>query len=330
MKKWLIVPPYDNPWLEPFVPQKEFQFELVPPPKKVHSWHFHNRLNSSIKNWWNYWKQSKNAWKKRPDGIITLFPQLALTVALVKGILCSKTPIIAWSFNLGRLYPGVKQRIARGILASVNLFVVHSKAERAQYSEWLGLPIERFQFVPLQIGKIPHVAEEEVKEPFIVSMGSAQRDYATLFEALRKLKIKTIVVAADHAISGLDIPECVEIRQGLTREACQELCQRARLSVVPIGNRETASGQVTLVEAMRMGRPIIATNCMGTEDYIISGETGILTEFKSVQSMSEAIERMWNDRELRERLGKNAAQYAEKYLSDEAVGKQLGDLLEKF
>lgn len=329
-KQWLVVPPYDSPWLAPFVPQKKYVFETIPPYKEVQSWHFHNRLSSSLNTWWNYWKQSAHAWEKKHDGIITVFPQLAAMVALRKKLSGSKIPIVAWSFNLGQLYPGFKQQIARKVFPAIDAFVVHSKGECIQYSEWLKIPKKKFHFVPLQIGKIPHFAKEDMDDPFIISMGSAQRDYVTLFESLRQLNIKTIVVAAPHAVKGLQIPSCVSIKCGLSREQCQELCQKARLSVIPISNQTTASGQVTLVEAMRMGRPVIATRCMGTEDYIIQGETGILTEFKSVDSLTNAIQTLWNDANLREGLGKQGELYAEKHFSDEAIGQQLGQLLDTF
>ena len=64
------------------------------------------------------------------------------------------------------------------------------------------------------------------------------------------------------------------VRQGLSAAQCNELAQRARLCVVPVANRETASGQVTVIDSMMFGRATIATRCVGTVDYIDHGVDG--------------------------------------------------------
>jgi glycosyltransferase involved in cell wall biosynthesis len=39
----------------------------------------------------------------------------------------------------------------------------------------------------------------------------------------------------------------------------------------PIDNNQTASGKVTVIEAMRYGRPVIATDCIGTSKMVLMG-----------------------------------------------------------
>jgi glycosyltransferase involved in cell wall biosynthesis len=107
------------------------------------------------------------------------------------------------------------------------------------------------------------------------------------------------------------------------------LAQQARLSIVPIANDETASGQVTVVEAMRMGRPVIATRCVGTEDYIDSGHTGILVPPSSPDTLANAISQLWNDQPLRARLAHEARRHADLHFSDEAAGQALAQILDE-
>jgi hypothetical protein len=48
-----------------------------------------------------------------------------------------------------------------------------------------------------------------------------------------------------------------------------------------------------------------------------------------VDDLAGAIERLWNDEAMRERLGANAREYATKYCSDEAAGVALKRVLDE-
>jgi glycosyltransferase involved in cell wall biosynthesis len=85
---------------------------------------------------------------------------------------------------------------------------------------------------------------------------------------------------------------------------------------------------VTLVDAMSLGRPVVATRCIGTEDYVQSGETGTLVQPGSLEDMSGAIERLWHDEPLRQRLGRGARSFALRHCSDEAAGRSLKRVLD--
>lgn len=85
----------------------------------------------------------------------------------------------------------------------------------------------------------------ETQEPFVLSMGSANRDYDCLFRAVGELGYRTIVVAGEHSTEGLDIPKNVDLRSGLSLNQCHALSRAARVNVVPIKDEDSPSGQVT-------------------------------------------------------------------------------------
>lgn len=317
-------------WLDDFVPAGHSFSKILRQDPSNLSWHNRSSRNTQLEEWVGYWQQSQEAWKATQGGVITVFPQLALTAALQKTIAFKKAPLVAWCFNVGDCYPGLKQLVAQNTLKQVDRFVVHSRRECETVSRWLGLPQERFEFVPLQRAAIPITEAEELENPFILAMGSANRDYQTLFQAVEKLGIRTVVVAGQHAISGLNLPACVELRSGLTPQECLQLAQKARISIVPLLNSSTAAGQVTIAEAMRMARPVIATRCVGSEDYIQPGETGILVNPHSVDQLTDAIAYLWSDAAFRQDLARSAGKYAEIHFSDQAAGNALGKILNQF
>ncbi len=242
----------------------------------------------------------------------------------------SSVPLIAWCFNIGACYGGWKQLVAKQALQGIDRFIVHSRHECQILSQWLNLPLERFQFVPLQRAPIPITETEEQETPFLLALGSANRDYKTFFAAVAQLNLRTIVVASHHAVRGLEIPPNVELYSGLNPQDCHHLAQRARITVVPLELTQTASGQVTVIESMRMARPVIATRCPGTIDYIQPDQTGLLVQPYSVQDLSDTIARLWSDADLRAHLSSTASTYAETHLSDPAAGAALKQVLDQF
>ncbi|HUR27637.1 MAG TPA: glycosyltransferase [Planctomycetota bacterium] len=332
LTEWSVAAPFTldaerDLWLAPFVPPGRHRFRLVPALAEA-SWHERAARTAGANDWKNAWSQGRAACRAGRDGVITVFPQLAFVVGLHQRFGRPRA-VVAWCFNLGGLYGGVKRAAARAAFARVDRFIVHSRGEIARYATWLGLPRERFRFVHLQRADIPVVELEEQQAPFVLAMGSARRDYATLFEAVRASQLPTLVVAARHALEGLTVPPNVEVRSSLTSEECRRLAQRARVNVVPVLNQETASGQVTLVEAMRMGRAVVATDCMGSEDYIEDGVTGLLVPPRSVEALRGAIDRLWEDAPLRRRLGQDAARYTAQHCSDESAGATLAAVLDE-
>ncbi len=232
--------------------------------------------------------------------------------------------MIAWSFNLGVLPSGLKRRFSRLALRKVTLFVVHSRAEIVACSQWLGLGSDRFVFVPLQCPRRETVLPEDVDQPFVLSMGSANRDYALLFDVVRELGVRTVVVAGRHAVEHLDVPSNVELMSGLSAEQCHALLQRCRVNVVPVANAETASGQVTLLDALAFGRPTVVTLCPGSVDYIVDGVTAAGVQLGDRAQLKDAITRLWNDAVLRARMSEAARADALERFTDEAVGATLG------
>jgi glycosyltransferase involved in cell wall biosynthesis len=328
---WVVAAPFTQDpvadrWLVPFVPAGNRRFTLVAAERRP-SWHSRSAATAGWSDWTSAWRQAGAAWRESRGGVITVFPALALGVGMRRRLSFEPKPVVAWCFNLGALHGGFRRSVARTALARVDRIVVHSRAERTRYAEWLELPVERFHFVPLQRGRIEVTEHEDDAHPFVLAVGSARRDYAAFLEAARRSKLPTVVVAAQHALAGLTIPPNVEVRSLLTAEECRRLAQRARVNVVPVRNAETASGQVTLVEAMRMGRAVVATRCMGSEDYVRTEATGLLVEPGSVEELQRAIERLWEDAELRRRLGRDAARFAAEQCSDEAAGAALANVL---
>jgi glycosyltransferase involved in cell wall biosynthesis len=295
--------------------------------------HDRSRRQSSIKDWKDYWQHASDAWFKAQEneaGLITAFPQLPVCAGIRKRLSRKSTPLVAWTFNLGALHGKHKQLLARSSLKSVNKFIVHSSAEIANYSKYLDLPENRFEFVPLHKPIMVQTDFENTEAPFILAMGSANRDYETLLRAIKKLKYPLTIVAPHHALSGLEIPPNVTIKSNLSLQECRTLVQQARINVIPINNEFTASGQVTVIEAMMYKKAVIATDTIGTRDYIKNETTGLLVPPKSEKELADSINLLWENEGIRESFATQAQDYVRDELSQTRTASRLINILNTF
>jgi len=298
--------------------------------------HERSRPVSGRQEWGDYYRHVRQALRQAAGGqvrgFITVFPQLAAVAGLLKRLLLrSDLMVVAWSFNLGRTYGGLKGAVARFALAGVDLFIVHSRAEIALYSSWLRLPESRFQFVPLSVALPEDEPAEagEAAEPFIVALGTANRDYDTLAAAVAGTGIRTLIVAGAHRTRHIQPPPEVQFRSGLPLEECHRLARGARLNLIPLREAGNPSGQVTLIEAMMRGCAVIATRCVGTEDYVDDGNDALLVPAGDVAALRAAILSLWNDDARRAELGRRARERALMHYSFAAGGQALQAILDE-
>jgi len=316
-------------WLSPFMQSQRHHLTMLPRLQKQSDWHQRRKSTSQLKDWICHLRHSKAALNLRPDGIVTTFPQLAVTTGALLRLKRKAIPLLAWCFNIGTLPHGIKRRAACYVLSRVDKFVVHSSSEITTCANWLNLPEERFKFVPLQRGDLHIDFAEDLENPFVVAVGSAKRDYETFLDVMRELPYRGLIITAPRIASQLSCPPNVEIIPGLPHQECRRLIQQARIVVTPIDNDETASGQVTVIEAMWFARPTISTNTIGTVDYVNNGEDGILVPPRDSLSLRDAIVELWDDEQTRQRLGTNARERAKKDFSDQAAARALVETMDE-
>jgi glycosyltransferase involved in cell wall biosynthesis len=77
------------------------------------------------------------------------------------------------------------------------------------------------------------------------------------------------------------------------------------------------------IEAMASGTPVIASDVGGLQFTVVNEKTGLLVPPKDSQAFAEAIDRVLNNPQWRDLLGKNARRRVEKQFSWNGVASQL-------
>ncbi|OGR15813.1 MAG: hypothetical protein A2X81_08230 [Desulfobacterales bacterium GWB2_56_26] len=181
----------------------------------------------------------------------------------------------------------IKRCVQRLCFASAEVVFVSARTEIKTYAERLGLPKECIRFLPFHTNVIqPRMTEGA---GYILSAGRTGRDYATLAAAVEGLKVKVVVVSDRHLVEGIQFPPNVEVHIDIPYRKYLDLLHGCSMVVVPLKRLVKSTGQVVFLEAMALGKPVVATATIGTEDYLEHGVTGILVPPEDSEALRQAV-----------------------------------------
>lgn len=200
----------------------------------------------------------------------------------------------------------LKYIFMRWCFSSVYLCVCSSRAECQYYQQVFRWPSTKMHYIPLHTDPRLLDRESTKNEGFVISAGRTFRDYGTLLAAFRQLEIPLLIVASRWNIGKSDIPPNVKIQYDIPGSELMEMMSRCLAVVVPLEERRISVGQSVVLQAMTLGKAVIATRVNGTEDYIEHMKTGILVPPNDPAAIKEAIAMLQNNEELRSRLGRSA------------------------
>ena len=110
-------------------------------------------------------------------------------------------------------------------------------------------------------------------------------------------------------VKELGLEQSVTFVGFLQKEEYRQLLNSVDVLVMP--SRDEAFG-IVYIEAMALGKPIIAANCSGTPEVVEDWRNGILVELNP-NKLAEAILCLYQNEDLRKKISQNNLQDAAKY-----------------
>jgi hypothetical protein len=181
-------------------------------------------------------------------------------------------------------------------LRSVDLNVVHSRAWLERQRPAVR---EKSIFVPLPADGLDGVASTD--GAYVFAGGGNGRDFASVIEALGGSDVPLEIVTFSPETLGWrgELPPSCTVRWRMPVPEFVERVAASLLVVVPLRDAESDFGQTTVVQALALGKAVVATRCPGVVDYVTDGEEGLLVEAGDVAGYREAILGLAHDAELR-------------------------------
>ena len=100
---------------------------------------------------------------------------------------------------------------------------------------------------------------------------------------------------------------------------------RASLCVVPSDPKAIQEGFTRVsTEAQACGCPVVVSRSGGLPETMVEGETGVIVDPLSEETLADAIGRLLADKGKRDEMSRKAEQYAKRFTVDDAARAFLG------
>jgi len=212
---------------------------------------------------------------------------------------------------------------------AVDVYFPLSEGVAQRTADLLRVPMERFEVIPnsTEIDRITALAERDPVPALnrgmrLVSVGRLHPAKGTedLLLALARLReagerFKCLVLGEgalrpflEQRIRRLALGDCVQ----LLGHAANPYAYVRSADVFVSASRWETFG-IAILEAMALGRPVVATRTDGAVDLIEDGATGLVVPVGDTDAMTQALQSLSRDPALRARLGAAASDRARAY-----------------
>ncbi len=244
--------------------------------------------------------------------------------------------LIYVGFTQDGSWPGKRIRKVARALQRCDVVTMFTEQERQLYLERYGLAPEQAVVVPIHTdepdGYRQYPDESPHDEPYVVALGSPNRRFTPTARICNELGVPLVIITRPwHTNDSLDELRTLGAKIVTDADKLEALTylKHARLAVMPFDDPTIAGGYTTIIHAMFLRTPIVSTKCLGAPEHVIDGETGFVTPHSDDESLKGAIDQLWSDPGLAQRLGDAAEARAQTRHSLKAAARNFAQLITK-
>lgn len=276
-----------------------------------------------------------------PDAVVISSDIEALIFAALRFLTRRRTRIVLSPFirteKRSTLVDALHRAYYAFVLRAVDVAIVHSRLEVARYQALFPRAATRFAFVPYGMGVEDHAALLAAAAPapaeasVLVAAGKSGRDYATLVRAVHGLAAETRIIC-NYAPSLPALPPGNAVRVLSDCHGVDYLREvaNATIVIVPLAVADISAGQMAVIQAMALARPLIITDTPTVRDYATHEGNALLVPMGDAAALRAAIARLLADAPLRARLAAAAAEtYARRHTTHRFAANLVAAILGK-
>jgi len=275
---------------------------------------------------------------RKYDVIVAIQSSTALALAIWSALGLIKVPIVAIHCGFQeRAHTRFQKRITSFLLRRI-WSQVFGEGEIGELKRLFAVPEERLMVnqygVDLSFWTPGKVNDSD---RYVFALGNdVLRDYETLVRAALKIDCKVLIVTRKNIEEKL--PPNVELVQGswhgkdIDDSRLREMYRQSLCVIVPLLPGYKPSGQSVTLQAMACGKPVVLSRTAGlwNKEGLKDGENVILIEPCDKNALSNAVNTVISDSDIRNKLGAKGRAYVEKegsicYFADrmEAICKKV-------
>lgn len=204
----------------------------------------------------------------------------------------------------------LKHRALEWAVPGMDFVLTTSRREEKLYAARYGIPRERIRFYhdtpPTELFDLP----EYPRDDYVFAYGNSDRDFDTLVQAARELPCP-VVILSQRFQPTTPLPENVTlVRDFVSQEELIRRIAGARCCVLPLKDYRVAAGQNVMLEIMTIGRPLVVSRNIATEEYATDGESALYFELGNPADLRDKVLRLLQNPEGAEAIAANGRKRA--------------------
>jgi glycosyltransferase involved in cell wall biosynthesis len=259
-----------------------------------------------------------------------------LAAALPAAAQARRLPVVVVNFGLNLIWrraSSARRAVLRRSLRAAARVICLGEAQRDELVAEAGLDAGRVLSMVIPVDDRFFVPQGDGDGRLVLTVGKdLARDYATFLSAVAPLDVDAAVVAHPRNLEGALPPPNARVVQGLPFTELRALYARAAVVVLPQRRDDFAYGSeggglTALLEAMAMGRPVVASERAILRDYVEDGVDALVVPPEDPEALRAAVERVLRDPELARSLGAAARARVERAHTSRGFAAELAPVL---
>ena len=233
------------------------------------------------------------------------------------------------------LFISTYSRLESKLISEVDYIIVHyDSTERILKNEFKSFGSGVIKKIPYYIDLYSRHSITKFSKPFknydgliigVICRQDPRKGINTFIKALKILTDRRVdyrcIIAGDGIYLNKNIKLAYKfgIKDNISFlgfvESVEPYLKSSDIYVLP--TLEEGSGAISLLEAMKVGLPIVTTYCDGIPEDFVDGETALLVPTKNAEALADAIEKLIKEPELRKKLSENVKEdYKKRFTFD--------------